>query len=253
MAKILIIGDSCRDIFVYCDANRLCPDVPVPVLNVVEQKENPGMAKNVQRNIESFLDCDILTNENWGNITKTRYIHNDTNHMFIRVDTAHNIDRISLGYWPNKSTIIHYDIVVISDYNKGFLTEDDIKRICEWHPLVFLDTKKILGDWAKKAKFIKINNYEYVSSEKHIDSELSNIIIRTKGSEGCFYKGKNYPVKKVKKIKDTSGAGDSFMAGLVVNYYQTRNIEEAISFANDCASKVVSEKGVTIIKNKETI
>ena len=29
---ILVIGESCRDVFIYCDANRLCPDVPVPVL-----------------------------------------------------------------------------------------------------------------------------------------------------------------------------------------------------------------------------
>ena len=50
-SKILVIGDSCRDIFVYCDVDRLCPDLPVPILNVVDQTENGGMAKNVQRNI----------------------------------------------------------------------------------------------------------------------------------------------------------------------------------------------------------
>ena len=37
MKKILVIGDSSRDVFVYCDALRLCPDVPVPVLNVKDQ------------------------------------------------------------------------------------------------------------------------------------------------------------------------------------------------------------------------
>ena len=49
MKKILVIGDSSRDVFVYCDAVRLCPDVPVPVLNILDQQENPGMAKNVYR------------------------------------------------------------------------------------------------------------------------------------------------------------------------------------------------------------
>jgi len=240
-SKILIIGDSCRDIFVYCDASRLCPDVPVPVLNILNETENSGMAKNVQRNIKSFIDCDIITNDNWHQITKTRYIHNDTNHMFIRVDTQHNINRINIS-----EIDYDYDIIVISDYNKGFLYEEDIKKICENHPCVFLDTKKILGDWAKKAKFIKINNYEFENSKDFIDDELFNIIIRTKGSDGCFYKGKNYPVKKV-QIKDTSGAGDSFMAALVVNYFKTNDINKAINFANECASKVVKEKGVTII------
>ena len=31
MKSILVIGESSRDVFVYCDALRLCPDVPVPV------------------------------------------------------------------------------------------------------------------------------------------------------------------------------------------------------------------------------
>ena len=49
---ILVIGDSCRDVYVYCDTNRLAPDVPVPVLNVLYQNENGGMASNVFRNIQ---------------------------------------------------------------------------------------------------------------------------------------------------------------------------------------------------------
>ena len=40
MKDILVIGDSCRDVYVYCETNRLAPDVPVPVLNVLYQNEN---------------------------------------------------------------------------------------------------------------------------------------------------------------------------------------------------------------------
>jgi len=98
MSKILVIGESCRDIFVYCDANRLCPDVPVPVLGIRRQTENEGMAKNVQRNILNIIkECDIVTNNNWQEVTKTRYMHEQTNHMFIRIDTDHNIKRIDLN------------------------------------------------------------------------------------------------------------------------------------------------------------
>lgn len=240
--KILVIGESCRDIFVYCDANRLCPDVPVPVLNILNQIENVGMAKNVQRNIRSYIDCDIITNDNWVSVTKTRYVHQDSNHMFIRVDTPHNIKRIDTSMIS-----FDYDIILISDYNKGFLLEEDILYICENHPLVFLDTKKVLGDWAKKSKFIKINNFEYKNSEKFIDSVLLNKIIHTKGSDGCYYKGKNYPVYNKVDVKDTSGAGDSFISALVVKFVETNDIYKSISFANECASKVVSQKGVTTI------
>jgi D-beta-D-heptose 7-phosphate kinase/D-beta-D-heptose 1-phosphate adenosyltransferase len=64
--SILIIGDSCLDQFVYCDANRIAPDVPVPVLNEIETVVNPGMAMNVYENVKRYIpDVDIITNPNW--------------------------------------------------------------------------------------------------------------------------------------------------------------------------------------------
>ena len=243
MKKILVVGESCRDIFVYCKANRLCPDIPVPALSVVRQAENPGMAKNVERNIKSIFDhCDIVTNDGWENVTKTRYMHLESNHMFIRVDTDHAISRIDIKKVP-----LEYDVIAISDYNKGFLTEEDIKYLCEHHDNVFIDTKKILGDWANKAKFIKINNYEYERSKDAIHKELADKIVYTKGESGAVYKGKTYPVKEKVEVKDVSGAGDSFFAALLVKYAETDDIEKAIDFANECASKAVQHKGVSVI------
>ncbi len=243
MKKILIIGESCKDIFVYCKANRLCPDIPVPVLAIVEQTENPGMAKNVERNIKNISDiCDIVTNQNWENVTKTRYIHHESNHAFIRVDTDHHIKRIDIKKIP-----LNYDIIAISDYNKGFLTEEDIKYICENHNNVFIDTKKILGDWISKAKFIKINNYEYERSNGFITKNIEDKIICTKGGEGAVFKGKIFPVDKV-EVKDTSGAGDSFFAALLIKYVETGDIESAIKFANKMTAKMVQHKGVSVIE-----
>lgn len=241
MKDILVIGDSCRDIFVYCDAVRLAPDFPVPVLNIVNQTENPGMAANVQRNILKYKKCDLHTNENWWNITKTRYVHQNTNHMFMRVDIPHSNSEVDFDY-----VNLDYKLIVISDYNKGFLSERDINHICEQHPCVFLDTKKILGSWAEQAKYIKINDYEYRNSKPHLNQKLEPKIIHTIGGDGCEFQGKRYSVIKA-EVKDTSGAGDSFMAALCVKYLETENIEESIRFANKCASEVVKHRGVTVI------
>ena len=242
MKSILVIGESSRDVFVYCDALRLCPDVPVPVLNVIDQSENPGMAKNVQRNIKSLIEnCDIITNDNWFNVTKTRYVHENSNHTFFRVDSSHKIPKIDLS-----KIDYDYEIIVISDYDKGFLSTDDIELICSNHSNVFIDTKKILGSWADKARFIKINDFEYKNSEKYITNNLANKIIHTMGSDGCEYMGVNYSVDKV-EVKDVSGAGDTFMAGLVIKYFETKNIKESIKFANKCASTVVRHKGVSVL------
>ncbi|HAS85068.1 MAG TPA: hypothetical protein DCS23_03310 [Candidatus Yonathbacteria bacterium] len=246
MKKILIVGESCRDVFVYCKANRLCPDIPVPALSIVNQTENPGMAMNVERNVRSIFDnCDIVTNEGWENVTKTRYMHLESNHMFIRVDTDHVIPRIDIKRVP-----LDYDIIAISDYNKGFLTEEDIKYLCENHDNVFIDTKKILGDWANKVKFVKINNFEYERSKDFIPKALDGKIIYTKGESGACFNGKIYPVREKVEVNDVSGAGDSFFAALLVKYAETEDIEEAIIFANECASIAVQHKGVSVIKRK---
>ena len=53
--KILIVGDSCKDIFVYGEITKLSPEAPVPVFNPIRQKENGGMAHNVFNNLVSLL------------------------------------------------------------------------------------------------------------------------------------------------------------------------------------------------------
>ena len=241
--SILVIGETCRDVFVYCDSNRLCPEAPVPVLNIADQRENPGMAGNVRRNIESLSGkiVDITTNKNWYEIAKTRYVHKESNHMFFRVDTTQLIPRIDLN-----SIDFDHDLIAISDYNKGFLLEEDIKYICSNHKNVFIDTKKILGDWANDARFIKINDYKYKNSEKFITENLSEKIIHTMGGRGCEFRNRKYQTKKV-EVKDLSGAGDTFMAGLVVKFMETDDIDLSIKYANECASKVVTQKGVAVL------
>ncbi|MBI4129052.1 MAG: hypothetical protein HY460_03280 [Parcubacteria group bacterium] len=241
--RILIIGESCRDVFVYCDTKRLAPDIPVPVLHVVKKTENPGMAKNVERNIKALHPhCDIVTNKNWRVITKTRFMHEKTPQAFFRVDSKHLHPPASVRKIPLKK----YDIVGISDYNKGFLTHEDIEYICESHPIVFVDTKKRVGRFLEAARYVKINKFEYEHSLP-IPRDLERKIICTRGGEGVHFRGKIYPVKPV-EVKDVTGAGDSFFAALLVRFAETGDIQEAIEFANLCASQVVKKKGVSVIK-----
>jgi len=240
--KILVIGDSCKDSFVYCGVDRFCPEVPVPILKIKDSVENGGMSKNVQKNIQSFgVECDLLTNDNWESITKSRYVHRESNHMFLRIDSENVATPILLT-----DIDFNYDAIIISDYNKGFLTERDIQTICSTHLTVFLDTKKILGRWADNAKFIKINNTEYTNSLPTLTNYLKSKIIHTMGSRGAEFDGRFFPVEQV-EVKDASGAGDTFMAAMVVKYLETGNIDKAIEFANNCARKVVQHRGVVTL------
>ena len=74
-----------------------------------------------------------------------------------------------------------YEAIVISDYNKGFLTAADIECIGKSHPLVFLDTKKILGNWCSSVTYIKINEDEYKKTKHTLEAELLEKLIITMG------------------------------------------------------------------------
>ena len=81
--RILIIGESCIDRFIYGKVNRLSPEAPVPVVNPIEIKENPGMAANTQANCMSIIpgiQVDLWTQPE--QITKTRFVEKKSNHMF---------------------------------------------------------------------------------------------------------------------------------------------------------------------------
>jgi len=249
MVKVLVIGDSCLDEYIYCTTSRFCPDAPVPILKPESFVSTLGMAGNVVDNLKAIgIKVELISNAN--KIKKTRYVDSKTNHMFFRIDEGEDdvfpiaqksLDNIN---WED------YSAVVISDYCKGFIDENTIKYISKQHPITFLDTKKQIGSWVKNITFIKINDVEYRYSEKFIDNNYKDSLIITRGSNGAEYKGNTYPVKKV-DVKDTSGAGDTFLSGLVGNYLKTYNIVEAIKFANKCATQVVQKKGTAKINKNE--
>ena len=242
--KILVIGDSCVDIFRYGKVTRIAPEAPVPIIVPERETSNPGMAGNVVANLKALgAKVDFVTNEN--EIRKIRYVCSKYNHLLLRVDENDTCERIS----DIEIDIDEYDAVIFSDYCKGFLNEEDIKIISQNLTCpTFLDTKKILGEWAHNIDFIKINYHEYERNKEVLenDSVLNDKTIVTRGKFGCDYQGKNYPTQEV-SVKDISGAGDTFLSGLVVEYVRSQDIDKAINFAQECTTIVVQKKGVSTI------
>tara|TARA_B100000287_G_scaffold59444_1_gene52160 strand:- start:1561 stop:2343 length:783 start_codon:yes stop_codon:yes gene_type:complete len=253
--KILVVGDSCQDVFVYGDIARISPEAPVPVFNPMKEKSNDGMARNVANNVEA-LGSTIYTITNKNTIRKVRYVDERSNQMVLRVDENDKCDRIDRDVLRkiqnNKcnlpmNDVVGIDAIIISDYCKGFLEEDDIKWICDNNENVFIDTKKQFGSYLDNATFIKINDLEYKKNFGLIESNgFKDKLIVTQGREGCIYKDKVYPTEDV-PVKDISGAGDTFIAGLTVNYIETNDIVAAINFAQKCTKIVVQKHGVSTI------
>lgn len=248
--KILIIGDSCTDVFTYGHVYRLAPEGPVPAFNPFADKSNGGMALNVAANIDAIgAQSKLLTQKE--EIVKIRYVDERTNTLLLRVDnndTATRIDKSIVDNLKNNFFDgVEYDAIIISDYCKGFLTEEDIDQISLQNFNIFLDTKKILGDWCKYVSYIKINHTEFNRTKHTIEQlDILDQLIITKSDEGCEYNGVTYPVEKV-LIRDVSGAGDTFISGLVCEYVHSQDIVSAIKFAQECATKVVQKKGVCTV------
>lgn len=249
--NILIIGDNGIDEFIYGTAVRLAPEAPVPILNPVSKTTNPGMAGNVVANLQALgLNTYFISNPEPVPV-KTRYVDDRSGQILLRVDANDKIERINTNslkeIYNNQYRENKIDAIVISDYNKGFLEEDDIEFICKNNSNVFIDTKKVLGKWCVNASFIKINHVEYQHTDYTIhELGIENKLIITLSSKGCQHKGKIYPVEKV-QIRDVSGAGDTFLSGLVAEYVLTKDIEKAIPFAQQCATIVVQKPGVSTI------
>ena len=242
---ITIIGELCRDVFKYGNVTRLCPEAPVPVLTDVYKELNWGMAGNVQENLLAHnpeLNINLIHQKNL--IKKTRYIDDKTNHMFLRVDEGENeVDTLILT--PETiQTITESDLVIVSDYNKGFLTEKTLIEIGKSSKLSIIDTKKRLSkELIDVFTFIKLNEHEYVPNKRIADQNMDKFII-TLGKEGARHNKTVYPSPSPKQTIDVSGAGDTFTAFFSLKYYETKNISESITFANQMASIVVSKRGV---------
>ena len=241
---LVVIGDICTDIFIYGDCNRLSPEAPVPVFTPIDKTSNPGMAGNVVLNIQSLMpNADIQFFHNKEEITKTRYVDRRSNHMFLRVDDEPSLQRIQLTD-DMLNAIRTADCVIVSDYNKGFLSEDDLFEISKLAKFAIVDTKKKMTPInLSHFNFIKINEHE---ANQGVADELKEKTIVTLGSRGAMYMDVIYPSPNPKETIDVSGAGDTFLAGFVTKFLSTNSVSEAIIYANHLSSIVVSRKGVVI-------
>ena len=236
--KVLLIGDSCTDEYVYGFCERLNPEAPVPILKFNRKETKKGMAWNVRENIESFgIEVYMITNQE--TITKTRYIDEKYNQQILRVDNEPDLKPMNYNL-PDE----HIDALVISDYDKGFLSNEKVFELVEWFDgPVFIDSKKT--KLPKESCFVKINDLEF----SKLDNPSDNLII-TRGSKGAEYQGKLYPGEKV-DIFDAVGAGDTFLSALVYFYLKCGKIEEAIPYANKAAAIAVSNFGTYILTKED--
>jgi len=294
--KIGVIGDLMLDQFIWGDAERISPEAPVPVVLVSKETSMPGGAANIANNVAemggkpymigvvgsdlngSFLTTKlkgsgidvsgVLTLDDRPTISKTRIIAG-RQHV-VRVDR----EKINLISGEEEAQIIKnieknihkWDLIIISDYAKGLLTDNLIKKVIV---LAKNNNKTIVGN-SKKPTSTSYLNFENIdiftanlkeaklmtnteSLEKSgniISKRLKCNTLITKGPEGMslFKKGKmiNFPVK-AKEVFDVSGAGDTVVAALGLSLASGLKLEEAVIIANHAAGVVVGKLGTATV------
>lgn len=248
--KVLIVGDACWDHYHYGSVSRISPEAPVPVFDYENWTKKEGMANNVSKNFSRLSDhrYNKLYNHTFLVETKNRYIDKKSKQQLFRVDEKHDQKGINSIFDDAIHTLkdIEIDLIIVSDYDKGTLSYDNIEALISIANSenidIFIDTKK--KDLARfEGAFIKINELEYNSST----SKCSNIIV-TRAENGVVYHRKLpdapswFPVRPI-EFRDVTGAGDTFLAAVSLMYALTKDINESIMFANKAAEITIQHYG----------
>ena len=213
------------------------------------------------------------------NISKKERIFNELQPL-VRID---NDTKLKLQDFQIKQiiqiinkNIKKFDAIIISDYNKGVCKTKIIRHLIKnsnkLNIPVFVDprsTMQNLKDYtncfcikpnfqeAKQFNKSLLNNTNSIlyTAGKISEKVNSKYVIMTNGKKGAFlYKNKKeYKVLKVipKKTFDVTGAGDTFIAALVIFYLIFQNITKACMKANLAASVAVNYLGTYAVKKKQ--
>lgn len=113
------------------------------------------------------------------------------------------------------------------------------------NPAPFQD---IPEDILKKATFFTPNEIELLSmADTPLFQSVKNKMIVTRGGEGVEFRtssgeSKTMPAHNV-RVKDTTGAGDTFNGVLATELGRTKNIDHAVHFANAAAALSIQKIG----------
>jgi len=243
--QVLLIGDSCTDVYQYGTVDRISPEAPVPIFKHSHTETRPGMAENVKLNLESFgIKVTALLGPK---SIKTRIVDLRSRQHVLRVDDDATATPMVLD---TNIDLSQYHAVVFSDYNKGWVSYELIELVRQkFEGPIFIDTKK--QDLARFWNcYVKINEHEYNNRWS-----INNKLIVTLGNRGAVYKELekkeiSFPSAPI-EVVDVCGAGDTFLAAMVAEYLNNNNISDAIKFANNASAISVQHNGVYALTKED--
>lgn len=232
--KILLIGDSCIDIYRFGTVDRISPEAPVPVFKFTYDIEKSGMGSNVKENLET-LGCVVVPMLGIPS-KKTRYVDTRSKQHIMRSDA--DFQNQPLKFEDIPYDLNNADAIVVSDYNKGYVSYELVEKLREQYKgPIFVDTKK--HDLKRfKGCIIKINQHEF----SQLASKPEKDLVVTYGDKGVVWDDWAFGARTV-EVADVCGAGDTFLSALCYQYLNTNDMPDAISFAINASAITVQHLG----------
>lgn len=292
--QILVIGDLMLDHYLWGSCERVSPEAPVQVVNVNKETVVLGGAGNVVNNLtalgsdvsvlsvigddeageellrylaEANVSCDSFVYEKGRKSSKKSRIIAG-NQQIVRYDneSKHDISSESESALERglKKLIDSIDILILSDYGKGVLTQNVTPKLIsiarKSGVRVLVDPKGIDYSKYQHATMITPNKKEASeSSGLKLDSlkavERAGFMLKEKLSldtalitlseDGIaiFDNDMRIHPTVAQEVFDVTGAGDTVIASLAFALALDNSVDDAVIFANAAAAVVVGKLG----------
>ena len=295
-SRVLCVGDLMLDRFVYGVVERTSPEAPVPVLRIEKQAVMLGGAGNVVRNIVSLgasaslvsvvgddamgrelttmvgneprVEPHLLLEPGRESTVKTRYVANGQQLLRADLESTHDIAELCAENLMRVAadSLSGCDVVVLSDYAKGVLTERVVRTLIAdaravGRPVI-VDPKGRDFSRYRGASVITPNRRELADAtgrRVESDDELvaaARQIIETCGIEAVLVTRSQDGLSVIpgdgdachlptqaRSVYDVSGAGDTVVASFAVALGQAISLPAAAAIANLAAGIVVGKTG----------
>jgi D-beta-D-heptose 7-phosphate kinase/D-beta-D-heptose 1-phosphate adenosyltransferase len=301
--SILVIGDAMLDTHLFGDSCRLSPEAPVPIVEHKKGKDSLGGAANVAAHIAiadvkclfayksfDFKAAGYMAKSEYDDL-RTLLVTNKIEPVPLYHKKMH-YPTTKQRIWANKQQLCRIDredstppdnltenkwlkclvetiekqnvkTVILSDYNKGTLTDSlvtAIAGICaEWGIKTIMDPKRPSFPSIKHLTAIKPNIKE-IHSTNYPPHKCSmflkeTYLINTLGKDGVALWHKGHCIYTcdtvAEEVYDVTGCGDSFNALLGLAMHNDMNIKRAIVAANKAASYTIKHIGCYCLTKEE--
>lgn len=301
--KVAVIGDMMLDDYLIGTVERISPEAPVPVVSIKEERFVLGGASNVVNNLatlgaktvcfgvigndfdgerllkelsnKGIESDDVIRDDNRPTIVKRRVI--GENQQLLRLDWEDNSpisveleDKILNRF---KERVDELNAVILSDYDKGVLTERVVKeviKICNEKGIIVIvdpkpkNAKNYMGATSmtpnrKEAREClgTTNLKDIVEIGKELKNRLNlkNLLL-TRSEEGIsVFEGDevfNIPTY-AKEVYDVTGAGDTVISVYTLACASGVSLKDSAKIANTAAGIVVGKVGTSTVTKEEII